>query len=560
MLKVFIKCSECKKKPATIRCFDCKSVNNYTSKFCYLCDSRIHQYGQKIGHQKEIIPYSEMYKDDHHSQEFTSNSRYEYFGNNTCSQSSDQKQLLNDQSDMQQCQKRMNREIEKKNLIQRINSLNEKLGKQGINENPQYIQSSFKQLEKTTPLKEQLSPINNVFYSPNNQSIYRHIKSPSFISQNGYDIQRTNIIKNSPSKFESDKKNQASMQHNKSAIYIQDRQSLYEKQIQLKEEQLLQARKMKELKNLQQMEQNQQPNSAFFKRQNQQTEKQEETISQKNDDAQSQIQELKNDNKELQWKIKQLNDQHQSELENLNRDYQQQLITQQQNKDSDEYLQKQIRQYQSEISQLNSKCKKLENQIENSKNYANSSIQQQIKSYQETIKYQQEIINQNSQDENSNQRGHEQQEFNELQQSLKEKKQVIQQLEDNLNIQKNNMENKYIALEKILQKKDQIVEELTKNVQIKDMENKKMEELIDNFKALFQQITEEKNILQQENIQQQQKNKKLEQQLSLCKQLLQEQVDNTLKLASNEDSQEDVSNEMEDDNQNEEMSDDQSMQ
>lgn len=44
------------------------------------------------------------------------------------------------------------------------------------------------------------------------------------------------------------------------------------------------------------------------------------------------------------------------------------------------------------------------------------------------------------------------------------------------------MEEKQKALEHLVKRKDDIIEELTKNNELKDVEIKKMEELIDNFK------------------------------------------------------------------------------
>jgi len=55
---VFIKCIECKIKPATIRCYDCKNYSGTLSKFCYTCDSKIHSKESNSSHKKEIIPYN----------------------------------------------------------------------------------------------------------------------------------------------------------------------------------------------------------------------------------------------------------------------------------------------------------------------------------------------------------------------------------------------------------------------------------------------------------------------------------------------------------------------
>lgn len=54
---VFIKCNECKIKPATTRCFDCKSYGQSIARFCYACDSAIHNKFGQTPHKREIIPY-----------------------------------------------------------------------------------------------------------------------------------------------------------------------------------------------------------------------------------------------------------------------------------------------------------------------------------------------------------------------------------------------------------------------------------------------------------------------------------------------------------------------
>lgn len=58
---VFIKCNECNVKPATIKCFECKPYGTSMPKMCYTCDSSIHSKDDKLNHNKEIIPYKEMY-------------------------------------------------------------------------------------------------------------------------------------------------------------------------------------------------------------------------------------------------------------------------------------------------------------------------------------------------------------------------------------------------------------------------------------------------------------------------------------------------------------------
>lgn len=58
---IFIKCNECKIKPATTRCFDCKSYGQSIARFCYACDSAIHNKFGQTPHKREIIPYKEMY-------------------------------------------------------------------------------------------------------------------------------------------------------------------------------------------------------------------------------------------------------------------------------------------------------------------------------------------------------------------------------------------------------------------------------------------------------------------------------------------------------------------
>lgn len=58
---IFIKCNECKLKPATTRCFDCRAYGQSITKFCYACDSAIHNKYESSPHKREIIPYKEMY-------------------------------------------------------------------------------------------------------------------------------------------------------------------------------------------------------------------------------------------------------------------------------------------------------------------------------------------------------------------------------------------------------------------------------------------------------------------------------------------------------------------
>ena len=69
----FIKCSECRAKPATIRCFDCKvQFGSNLNKFCYSCDSKLHSSQKEQAHKKEIIPYSEMYNKERDKDKYSS--------------------------------------------------------------------------------------------------------------------------------------------------------------------------------------------------------------------------------------------------------------------------------------------------------------------------------------------------------------------------------------------------------------------------------------------------------------------------------------------------------
>ncbi|CAD8114992.1 unnamed protein product [Paramecium sonneborni] len=62
----FVRCFNCKTKPATIKCFDCNE--NEPTKLCYHCDSTLHP---DQDHQKQIIPYDQMVSNEERTQSIT---------------------------------------------------------------------------------------------------------------------------------------------------------------------------------------------------------------------------------------------------------------------------------------------------------------------------------------------------------------------------------------------------------------------------------------------------------------------------------------------------------
>ena len=57
-IAIFVKCSKCNSKSATVRCFSCNISE--VRKFCYNCDNKIHNI--ESNHKKEIIPYAGKFK------------------------------------------------------------------------------------------------------------------------------------------------------------------------------------------------------------------------------------------------------------------------------------------------------------------------------------------------------------------------------------------------------------------------------------------------------------------------------------------------------------------
>ncbi|KAL4499785.1 hypothetical protein ABPG72_017325 [Tetrahymena utriculariae] len=203
------------------------------------------------------------------------------------------------------------------------------------------------------------------------------------------------------------------------------------------------------------------------------------------------IHKLENDNFQLKYKLDQLEKNHEEIVQKLK---------DQNSKEADQYKLAYEAEKKKNEALLN-QCQKFESNIKLQNEEMAQSLKQIELSYKEKLKQFESLLSES----NSKIQNLQTQYLDDpLIKAIKENPQILDMITDKLNEEEGQQQDPQIvkrvaSLEKLLERKEEIIKELSRNNELKDLEIKKMEELIEKFKALFSHMNEEKEILTAEN-------------------------------------------------------------
>ncbi|KAL4476065.1 hypothetical protein ABPG74_009798 [Tetrahymena malaccensis] len=203
------------------------------------------------------------------------------------------------------------------------------------------------------------------------------------------------------------------------------------------------------------------------------------------------IHRLENDNSQLKQKLDQLEKNHEEIVQKLK---------DQNSKESDQYkLAYEAEKKKNEALLI--QCQKFETNIKQQNEEMSQSLKQIELSYKEKLKQFESLLSES----NSKIQNLQTQYLDDpLIKAIKENPQILDLITEKLSEEEGQQQDPQIvkrvaSLEKLLERKEEIIKELSRNNELKDLEIKKMEELIEKFKALFSHMNEEKEILTAEN-------------------------------------------------------------
>ncbi|EAR87747.2 hypothetical protein TTHERM_00001120 (macronuclear) [Tetrahymena thermophila SB210] len=203
------------------------------------------------------------------------------------------------------------------------------------------------------------------------------------------------------------------------------------------------------------------------------------------------IHRLESDNSSLKQKLDQLEKNHDEIVQKLK---------EQNSKEADQYkLAYEAEKKKNEA--LLVQCQKFETNIKQQNEEMSQSLKQIELSYKEKLKQFESLLSES----NSKIQNLQTQYLDDpLIKAIKENPQILDLITEKLNEEEGQSQDPQIvkrvaSLEKLLERKEEIIKELSRNNELKDLEIKKMEELIEKFKALFSHMNEEKEILTAEN-------------------------------------------------------------